>query len=405
MSSCVYPVGRLRPAAQQAVLRERRALQSSEEFPCELTKALNDDVAFKYLRGSRSVGSWSRMGSWMEKFFAFAREVCTQSGQHRTQEQCVASTTMCRHFIAMVANESKGSTRPRSARAALSKFRLKRGWTHLNDDQAISAIVQGAEAECPRTKRQSAGFSRRVVNYVVGNWGVSRLWWERQVATVMALGFVSLMRLGEICSIQRSGIRVVYADGSEADLQKLSRLPTAQEIKGLLFHLPWRKNHVAQDCWVPVSCKVVLRLVLRQVRSLRDNRSPNTALFPARVYRGRKESTMNPTNWMGERPWVRSMQDALMKCVPFMSTRWAKLYTGHAMRVGGSNYMRKIGMSSDIHRRMGGWMSLTSAQGYMALSPAEQFRYTVSLAKTRSRRSAMTPAAARGALEVLPTLS
>ena len=113
---------------------------------------------------------------------------------------------------------------------------------------------------------------------------------------------------------------------------------------------------------------------------------------------------MNQTNWVGETSWIKAMRQALMECVPLMTPRWASLYSGHAMRVGGSNYMRRIGMDDDIHRRMGGWMTLTAAQGYMALSAAEQFRYTVSLAAETKRRSALTRHRARAVLAALPTM-
>ena len=107
---------------------------------------------------------------------------------------------------------------------------------------------------------------------------------------------------------------------------------------------------------------------------------------------------------MGEQAWVTAMRQALMECVTLMTWRWASLYSGHAMRVGGSNHMRKLGVDDDIHKRMGGWMTLTAAQGYMALSPAEQFKYTLSLARVRRRHSAMTRVAAREAFATLPTL-
>ena len=64
--------------------------------------------------------------------------------------------------------------------------------------------------------------------------------------------------------------------------------------------------------------------------------------------------------------------------------------------------MRRIGLADDIHKRLGGWMTLTEAQGYMALSPAEQFAYTVRLAEEPERRSAMTKRAARAAFRTLP---
>jgi len=47
--------------------------------------------------------------------------------------------------------------------------------------------------------------------------------------------------------------------------------------------------------------------------------------------------------------------------------------------------MRKLGISDDVHRRLGGWMHLASAQGYMALAPSEQFAYTLRLAQQRTR--------------------
>ena len=395
--------GRLRPAAQKALLRERRRLAQHEEFPCEATKKLNDSVAFTYLRSAKSVGTWSRQNSWLSKFFKFASDLCTASGNLRTSDQCLASSVMCRHFIASVANEG-GVTRPRSARAALSKYRQKRGWTSLNNDEAISAIVSGHEAANPRTKRQSAGFSSLMVKRVVRTWGKSASWWRRQVATLMALGFVSIMRLGEMCSIQRAGIRIVFRDGSEADVTGLRKLPSMSRLKGMLFHLPWRKNHVAQDCWVPVACTLTIRLVLHQLRSLRQRSCKNPCLFPSRQFVPGGHQVMNAKNCMGEQSWVRAMRKALLDAVPLMTPAWSKLYSGHAMRVGGSNHMRKIGIADDIHKRLGGWMTLTAAQGYMALSPAEQFAYTVRLAEMPTRKSAMTRMAARAAFASLPRM-
>ena len=357
--------GKLRPAAQKAILRERRRLAEQEEFPCKATKMLNDAVAFKYLRTSSSVGTWSRQGAWLTKFFAFAKKLCAASGKYRTPDQCLASSVMCRHFIATVANEG-GVTRPRSARAALSKYRQKRGWISLNADAAIAAIVRGHEAQNPRTKRQSAGFSALMVKRVVNAWGKSSSWWQRQVATLMVLGFVSIMRLGEMCSIRRSGIRLVFRDGSEANVQDLRKLPAMSRLKGMLFHLPWRKNHVAQDCWVPVACKLTMRLILHQLRSLRHAACPNPCLFPSRRFVTGGKQVMHAKNGMGEQSWVRAMRHALMEGVPLMTTAWAKLYSGHSMRVGGSNHMRRMGVADDIHKRLGGWMTLTAAQGYMA---------------------------------------
>ena len=395
----------IRPLARKALSHERRRLEAAEEFRCQETKALNDAVAFEFLPGSRGLGTWSRLGSWMQKFFKFAKNICRKAGNYKTSEQCLASTVMCRHFIAHVAKEDKGVTRPRSARAALSKQRLRRGWASLNGCPSISAIVDAAEAAQPRTKKQSAGLTATMVRCVRRRWGVSASWWERQVSTIMVLGFVSIMRLGEICSLRLAGVRATFLDGSERDLVRLKPLPSPGKLRGLLVHLPWRKNHRAQDCWVPVACADAIALMLRQVQTLRSARSKNEFLFPSRVRVAGGKYAIHKGNPVSPQSWTKSMRRSLVLCVPLMSPRWASLYTGHALRVGGSNQMRKLGISDDVHRRLGGWMQLVSAQGYMALSAREQYAYTLRLAQEKRRRSGMSALEARAALAPLSSVS
>ena len=97
---------------------------------------------------------------------------------------------------------------------------------------------------------------------------------------------------------------------------------------------------------------------------------------------------MHHDNPVGHQSVVSAMRHALCECVPLMSRTWAKLYAGHALRVGGSNHMRRIGIADDVHRRLGGWMTLVAAQGYMALSAREKLAYTVKLAGKQQRESA-----------------
>ena len=127
--------------------------------------------------------------------------------------------------------------------------------------------------------------------------------------------------------------------------------------------------------------------------TLRRKKCVSGYLFPSR--KGKK---MNIYNHIREESAVLAMQHALRECVPLMTREWSKLFTGHALRVGGSNFMRKVGMHHEIHRKMGGWMTLAAAQGYMALTPAEQFSYTMSLVRSKKRLSALSEREARLAL-------
>ena len=54
--------------------------------------------------------------------------------------------------------------------------------------------------------------------------------------------------------------------------------------------------------------------------------------------------------------------------------------------------MRRLGIADEVHRRLGGWMTLVAAQGYMALSAREQFKYTLKLAQAKKRNSAFQKA-------------
>ena len=54
----------------------------------------------------------------------------------------------------------------------------------------------------------------------------------------------------------------------------------------------------------------------------------------------------------------------------------ADLFSGHSLRVGGSNYMRRLGVEDEVHRLVGDWASLVSSTNYYALSSAEQFDVT-----------------------------
>ena len=363
--------------------RELQGLRAQEEFPCSFTEDLNKRVTTDYLPYAKSEGTWSRKGSWLTKFFQFSRNVCRESGRVRSEDECLRSNVMCRHFITFVAGEQKGVSRPRSARTVLSAARAKLGVPSLKDDPVISAVVQGAEAANPRTKKQSAGLTATMVKLVVRRWGKSSKWFHVMVALIVALGFVSLMRLGEIRKLHSDGVRVVFNDGSEALLSKLKLMPAVGEIKGLLFHLPWRKNHTHLDCWVPMACPATIELVLRYVKMRFKQKGRSPFLFPSR--RGEKMHCGNP---VGHQSVVNAMRYALRECVPLMTRAWSKLYTGHALRVGGSNHMRKLGIADEVHRRLGGWMSMAAAQGYMALSSREKLAYTLKLAAKQQREAA-----------------
>ena len=108
------------------------------------------------------------------------------------------------------------------------------------------------------------------------------------------------MRLGEIISLRKDGIKLVFKDGSESTLTDLEKMPRLNKVQGLLFHLPWRKNHVAQDCWIPVACDKVTTSVFCQVTTLASLRSRSPYLFPSRRYGKNSKQIPHNLNHVGK---------------------------------------------------------------------------------------------------------
>ena len=127
-------------AARSALQSELAEMQQREEFPCAVTTKLNKAIVQDFMPHARGRQTWARKASWMRKFYVFSQQICDKSGVRRSAEQCLRSEVMCRHFIAHVATENKGPTRPRSARMVLSAERAKRGWTSLSENPTISAM-------------------------------------------------------------------------------------------------------------------------------------------------------------------------------------------------------------------------------------------------------------------------
>ena len=77
----------MKGAARCALQRELQELNAQEEFPCKITADLNKSVTSDFLPFARSEGTWARKGSWLKKFFSFAKNVCLESGKMRTEEE------------------------------------------------------------------------------------------------------------------------------------------------------------------------------------------------------------------------------------------------------------------------------------------------------------------------------
>ena len=163
---------------------------------------------------------------------------------------------------------------------------------------------------------------------------------------------------------------IVFKNGKEVNASKLARVPRLREVEGVFLHLRWRKANQAHSVSVPVACKTAITLLLRHLCQLRKVGRTAGPLFPSR--QGRVNPKMHPENSVS----TSSVRDALRKAlreVCGLSREQARLFSGHSMRVGGSNYIRRLGVSDEVHRLLGGWATLSSSRGYFQLLASEQF--------------------------------
>ena len=174
--------------------------------------------------------------------------------------------------------------------------------------------------------------------------------------------------------LKMEGMVLVLSDGREYRVTELRSVPRLKFVRGAFLGVRWRKSDQKRCVGVPVSCKLALGLLLRHLRLLRKSGRNVGRLFPSRMG-GSLNAERNPTNWVSNSSIVNALKKAL-KEVCGLTHDQAELFSGHSLRVGGSNYMRKLGVEDEVHRLVGDWASLVSSTNYYALSSAEQFNVT-----------------------------
>ena len=367
---------------------------------------LRTKVVGSLLVHARHHKHWSRENRWVRAFDGFARRYAATGGTpYASPRAARADDALNEMFIAAVASQDRGVSVPGAARRALSAKRKREGGTSLNGNEFISLVVGGAKRAKPTTPSQAADVPLSVVRALADKILVEGRregsWFDEMVVTMVLVGIVSLMRLIEIRSAQWAGLRFILLDGGTLTVRAAANAP-GNQIRGLHIHVAWRKSTQDADCWVPVSCARSIRAILDHWRRLQRLGYRGTLVFPARVSSS-KAARPNDANWIGPASFIKRFR-ALLRENRLMSARAVHNVRGHSLRVTGSNLCRRRGVPADAHRLMGGWQSLTSAAGYMAMTPNEQFRLTDRLALQQKRRAAFTGDQATAAFVNLPQL-
>ena len=191
------------------------------------------------------------------------------------------------------------------------------------------------------------------------------------MATMVAVGFYRLLRLGEIRCIPASGLRYILTSGDEFAAAAVE--PPPQTVKTILLLVCWRKQHNQMYTWIPVSGRRSITMLLRQRARVRT--AGAAYLFPSRVHNRHKRAFMNTRNPIAPTQFIKELRSGLKATVLHGSAsvhQIARSFRGHSLRVGGLNELRKRGVNSETRRLLGGWSSVMSQSRYEQLSIAER---------------------------------
>ena len=320
---------------------------------------------------------WQRGLRWIREFEAWVRPFLRQEAQEtakrkvtRTTQELLKDNELCVLFIRSLFKRKVNFSVPRACRRHLSGARTRLGLPSLNEDIELCDLIRGYERSMPRTVVQALSLLVDDVQRIATQWGGSNDWWKVNVATLIAVGFICILRGIEVRRIKIEGIRLVLKNGGEVSAEDVPVLPRLQSIEGAFVHLVWRKSQQAHDVWVPLACRSTLGLLLKQLQMLRSVGRTAGPLFPSRTRCGGGRSKCN---CIGQRAMIEGLRNALRE-VCGMTKEQSLLYKGHSLRVGGSNHMRLLGVDDEVHRLMGGWASLVSSRGYFQLGTDEQLK-------------------------------
>lgn len=337
---------------------------------------------------------WRRLNGWVDDFLGFVRVLEMEEpsvGEPLSERAALGDDRLCYLYLNRVDNErkqgsAKGFSRLRSARRFLSVQRIRFGQPSLVGVVKIDDLIKAADRATPRTvvQREAMDFEQAAI--IVGIWGQSNIWYQVEIATMVGVGFMTIMRIGELRQLLLAGVRIRIDGEADQKFQMSTAwiedlIKRSDDVIGILFHLKYRKSTQSSDAWLPVGCPTTILLFLRWLR-LRiimygaGGDTVNGFVFPSKSRRKIDgEHRISRRNPIGDDAAREGIRAALVACCGVEQDE-VRRYTGYSLRVGGSAHMRNIGISDDIHRKMGGWCSLTSSARYMQMKTADQFETT-----------------------------
>lgn len=329
--------------------------------------------------------TWMRNLAWVGKFRTYVQDHCPDQIRLRGVSTAASSTPVVLAFLASVAADNpRVPSRVNAAKRALNLVRSLTGKAPVDDAVDVQLLTKAASRAVSDPHGQSSAIPVIFIAKIVARWGVSSVWWKRQLALMALVALCILARGADIHSCTRKGITWIKNDGTT---YRGSKKPTRHChnkhckrkncVRGFLILLPFRKNRQSQPTWMPVAERSAVRMMADHLSWLDENSCQSDKLFIARkVGRHHRKITFPPnlssTSSMSTQSFRTILRQAIQECCG-MSSAHASKYGTHSFRIAAMELLRKRGVSAELRQQMGDWMSPKVALRYLQLDATAQF--------------------------------
>ena len=352
--------------------KERDSISKWQSFEAKSLRRYADRYLYPAVVDPQTI---SRKNSYCNLFLSFAERFCKDHFMMFKPVGCYADDDLCCLFIKHICKQKGGKTRPASALRALNAKRATINIPPLPVGGEITNLIKAAKRNSPTMVKKSSGISVVYVKRIVNAYAFSMVWFLRMIALMTALGFLCLLRLGEVRSVLLSGVVFVCFDFKQHTSRSREPLPEVSTIRAVQLYLPFRKTSQTHGSFITCSDPSVIIMLHKHVSFLRQSGYGGKFLFPSKM-RSAGSWVPNHTNPLSRASYVLLIRMALLE-VCKLPWDVCKGYTGHLLRIGGNNFVRQsTSLSEDVNRQLGDWASLASCRSYNQLSVAEQLLYT-----------------------------
>ena len=112
----------------------------------------------------------------------------------RTTRELLEDNELCKLFIQFLFKKKVGFSVSRECRRHLSGTRIHLRSPLLKKDVEVSELIQGYKRSMSRTVVQTLDQHVDNVQRIATQWGASADWWKVNLATLIVLGFICIMR-------------------------------------------------------------------------------------------------------------------------------------------------------------------------------------------------------------------